>query len=184
MTALRLLLGCTLALLSALTPVDASAHTQSYGFLAVTVGGDAIEGHIDLAVRDLDTAYNLDADGDGKVLWGEFRGRETEIGRAVLDRISIGVAGNRCALTSQPAAIEPRGGETYLIIPFRGDCPPLGGSLEIGYSLMFDVDAQHRGLVSVTSGGGAQSFVMTPGAASVSVDVKRAGAAALFATFV
>lgn len=184
MTALRLLLGGAFALLAALTPVDASAHTQSYGFLTVSVADDAVDGHVDLAVRDLDTAYNLDADGDGKVLWGEFRAREDEIGSAVLDRISIGDPGNRCALKSQPAGIDSRGGETYLVIPFRGDCPSLGGSLEIGYGLMFDVDAQHRGLVSVTSGGGTQSFVMTPGAASVSVDARTAGAAALFVTFV
>lgn len=184
MTTLRPLVAGALALVAALAPAGASAHTQSYGFLSVSVGDDALEGSIDLAVRDLDTAYNLDADGDGRIVWGEFRAREAEIGRAVLDRISIGAPGGQCALTSQPAAIDARGGETYLIIPFQGACPSLGGSLEIGYDLMFDVDAQHRGLVAVTSAGGTQSFVMTPEASRVSLDPGSSSAAALFATFV
>lgn len=166
-------LGILLVLLLGIAPLSApgaSAHTQSYGFLSVSAGDEALEGRVELAVRDLDTAFDLDADRDGKITWGEFRIREAELEAAVLGQISIGAPGASCALTGQPALTDSRGGETYLIIPFTGVCPFEIGQIEIGYNLLFDVDAQHRGLVAVTHSGQTRSFVMTPETRRISLD--------------
>jgi hypothetical protein len=138
------------------------AHTQSYGFLRATVHDDHVSGQLELAVRDLDLAYALDADGDGNVTWGELRKRESELAPLVLRKISIGPAGAPCELVPGAIAIDSRGGENYAIFPFTGSCAVLGGQVRVGYDLMFGLDAQHRGLVDLGKGDIARSTVMTP----------------------
>jgi hypothetical protein len=162
----RLLAILALALLAA---PAAQAHTQSYGFLSLSLADDAASGRLELAVRDLDRVHDLDADRDGKITWGEFRARETELARAVLAGIAVGAPGSPCALAADPAMTDTRGGETYIVLPFRGSCPAQGGATQIGYDLFFAGDAQHRGLVAATTGAGTQTFVMTPATPRVSL---------------
>jgi hypothetical protein len=138
------------------------AHTQSYGFLRAAVHDDHVSGQLELAVRDLDLAYALDADGDGNVTWGELRKRESELAPLVLRKISIGPAGAPCELVPGAIAIDSRGGENYAIFPFTGSCEVLGSQVRVGYDLMFALDAQHRGLVNFDKGDIGRSTVMTP----------------------
>jgi len=138
------------------------AHSQSYGFLRATVDDNHVSGQVELAVRDLDLAYALDADGDGNVTWGELRKRESELASLVLRGISIGPANAPCDLGPGVIAIDSRGGENYAIFPFTGACKVLGSQVRVGYDLMFGSDAQHRGLVDVSKGSIGRSTVMTP----------------------
>ena len=138
------------------------AHSQSYGFLRATVHDNDISGQVELAVRDLDLAYALDADGDGNVTWGELRKRESEIASLVLRGISIGPASAPCDLVPAAIAIDSRGGENYAIFPFTGACRLPSGQIRVGYDLMFGSDAQHRGLVDLGRGSIGRSTVMTP----------------------
>jgi hypothetical protein len=145
-----------------LSATRAEAHTQSYGFLRATVHDNRVSGQLELAVRDLDLAYALDADGDGNVTWGEFRKRESELASLVLHKISIGPAKTPCDLLPGAIAIDSRGGENYAIFPFTGTCAVLGSQVRVGYDLMFGSDAQHRGLIDLSNGDVGRSTVMTP----------------------
>src|SRR5262245_36346188 len=78
------------------------AHSQSDGFSRATVQDNRVSGQVELAVRDLDLAYALDADRNGDVTWGELRKRESELGLLVLRKISIGPAGAPCDLAPGP----------------------------------------------------------------------------------
>lgn len=138
------------------------AHSQSYGFLRATVQDNHVSGQVELAVRDLDLAYALDADGNGNVTWGELRKRESELASLVLRKILIGPADAPCDLAPGAIAIDSRGGENYAIFPFTGACTLLGGQVRVGYDLMFGLDAQHRGLVDLGRGSVGRSTVMTP----------------------
>jgi hypothetical protein len=138
------------------------AHSQSYGFLRATVHDNHVSGQLELAVRDLDLAYSLDADGDGSVTWGELRKRESELASLVLHKISIGPAKEPCDLVPGAIAIDSRGGENYAIFPFTGACEALGKQIRVGYDLMFVLDAQHRGLVDISNHDVGRSTVMTP----------------------
>ena len=181
MTILRLLIIVSLA---ALTAPSAWAHTQSYSFLSLTLGPTSAEGRLELAVRDLDRIHDLDADRNGEITWGEFRRREHELAAATLGRVSIGASAARCSLTAEPAMTNSRGGETYIVIPFLGACPPHAGPVTLGYDLLFTSDAQHRGLVAVTTSQGVQTFVMTPAVASVAIDSVQSAGRAGFLSFV
>jgi hypothetical protein len=180
-TILRLLI---VALLVVLTAPAAVAHTQSYSFLSLTLGPASAEGRLELAVRDLDRIHDLDADRDGKITWGEFRRREHELLAAALAQVAIGGPDAGCNLTGEEAMTDLRGGETYIVIPFRGACPPHAGPVTLGYDLMFASDAQHRGLVAVTTQQGTRSFVMTPAAARVELDAAEPAGLAGFISFI
>ncbi len=159
----RILLA-VLTLLAPLAAAPAAAHTQSYGFLIVTTTEDTIEGTLALAVRDLDAAVGLDADADGSITWGEVRGREAALAETVLAGLRLGPPGQPCALVSAPLLTDTRGGEPYLVLPFRADCTAgvSGEDREISYDLLFDVDAQHRLIATVSNDGATRSLVLTP----------------------
>jgi hypothetical protein len=58
--------------------------------------------------------------------------------------------------------INTLGGEYYIVLPFSGNCSSAGGPLQASYDLMFDIDAQHRGLIDIRRGNDVYSGVMTP----------------------
>ena len=162
----------------------ALAHSQSYGYLNISVGGQSFDGSLDVAVRDLDTLFGLDSDSDGKITWGEFRAGEGPLIEAVLQQISIATQSGTCKLAGKPALTDSRGGETYIVFPFASSCGGLSGPIDIGYSLLFDIDAQHRGLVSVKTAAAAQTFVMTPETRHVTLTTGGGGWASQMFTYV
>ena len=74
---MRLILAIAMLLLS----VPAWAHKPSDSLLSLTVQHDRIEGRWDIALRDLDDAIGLDADGDGAITWGEVRSTHDKLPR-------------------------------------------------------------------------------------------------------
>ena len=70
-TSRRLLLA---VLWLAATP--ASAHKPSDAYLTLRFDGGTLAGQWDIALRDLEHAIGLDADGDGAITWGELADRE------------------------------------------------------------------------------------------------------------
>ncbi len=173
-----------LVLLGGLAASPASAHTQSYGFLSAAIADGRVTGAVELAVRDLDAAVGLDLDGDGRITWGEVRGRETEIADRMVRAVSVGAPDAPCALEPAPLATGVRGGETTIVAPFTGTCPAIGDRIRVGYDLMFDVDAQHRALVQVSSGDETRSLVMTPEDRVAEIAFDRASMFGLVLTFV
>jgi hypothetical protein len=165
------LAGIVVLLATLCAPPRAQAHMTSYGFLKADLAEASVSGQLELAVRDLDIAYELDADGDAKVTWDELQGREQEIAARVLAGISIGSRVAACTLSPGTLALDIRGGETYAIFPFVGHCEALGRLVRVGYDLMFDIDAQHRALVDFRRGESSYSGVMTPDTKVVVLDL-------------
>lgn len=163
---------------------QADAHAQSYGFLRVNVGDVDVSGQLELAVRDLDLMYNLDADGDGKVTWGELRQREEEVAYIVVENLSMGPIEDSCKLVPGPIAIDTRGGENYALIPFSGRCGVLGKQFTVAYDVLFGIDAQHRGLVEVKRGEVSRTGVMTPDRMSQDFDFETENLWGVFGSFV
>jgi len=167
----RHLVAGVVLLLAILAAAPVSAHMTSYGFLKADLGAESVAGQLELAVRDLDIAYQLDADGDGKVTWDELRSREQEIAERVLAKVSIGSRVEACTLAPGTLALDIRGGETYAIFPFSGRCEELGRMVRVGYDLMFDIDAQHRALVDFRRDESSYSGVMTPDTKVIEFDL-------------
>src|SRR5258708_23247846 len=93
MTALAAIALC--AVWGAAAP--AWAHKPSDAHLRLAVDGDAITGRLDVAVRDLDAALGLDADGNGEITWRELSAGAPRIADHVTHRPTLGAGGLPCA---------------------------------------------------------------------------------------
>ncbi|MBA3771398.1 MAG: HupE/UreJ family protein [Ramlibacter sp.] len=153
------------ALLAALLLHAAAwAHkpSDSYLTLRATEGADAISVRWDIALRDLDYVLQLDRDGNGELSWGEVRQRGDDIARYATGHLQLSSGDKACPL--QPAGammLDKHSDGTYAVLTLTARCEGLAGALKTRYSLLFDVDPSHRGLVQWIAPGGdaAQALV-------------------------
>ena len=68
-----------LILLALLVAGAAHAHKPSDSYLALQVEGAAVRGQWDIALRDLEFAIGLDADGNGEITWGELKAKRKDV---------------------------------------------------------------------------------------------------------
>jgi hypothetical protein len=142
--------------------MPASAHKASDSYLTMTRAGSdaaAISGRWDIALRDLDNAITLDANGDGDITWGEVRAKHLAIADYALSRLSVESNGASCSITAGEQSIELHSDGAYTVLPFTGNCPRPGAALTVDYRLLFDVDPQHRGLLQYVEAGTVHSVI-------------------------
>ena len=144
----------------------AQAHKPSDSILHLSPGAGGGTGRWDIAVRDLDDALALDADGDGRVTWGELRTRAADVTGYALGRLGLRTPAGACALATGEGGITvtQHSDGAYVSLPLALGCPPAdaGAALEIDYRLLFDIDPQHRGLLRVDDGrGGVEPVILT-----------------------
>ena len=77
-----------LVLLLSLCAASAHAHKPSDSYLALSVEGQRIVGQWDIALRDLDFAIGLDADGNGEITWAEVKAKHQEIAAYAMARLA------------------------------------------------------------------------------------------------
>jgi HupE / UreJ protein len=169
---IRLLTLWTLAwalLGSAATP--ALAHKPSDSYLKVSARDDALEGQWDIALRDLDHAIGLDGNDDGSITWGELKARQDAIASYAISRLRIERGDRPCSLVPAAHLIDQHSDGTYAVLRFVAHCAAAAeGPLAIGYSLFFDLDPQHRGLLRLDQQNGAFTAILSPSAPTVLFD--------------
>jgi hypothetical protein len=143
------------------------AHKPSDSYLILQQGarGVSLAGQWDIALRDLQHALNLDTNGDGQITWGELQSRRAALTEYAFSRLTVEAVarGDReiCKIT-QPAGLlfdrHVDGG--YAVLRFVLQCPFRPAQLALHYSLFFDLDPNHRGLLSVRAAGHDQSLVL------------------------
>lgn len=158
-----------LLLWALLLPAAASAHKPSDSYLTLRAADEAqVVARWDIALRDLDYVLDLDRDGNGLLTWGEVRSRADEITSYATGRLSLSAAGAACAW--QPAApiqLDRHSDGTYAVLSLAASCKPLAGDLQLRYSLFFDVDPSHRGLVQWSPGAGTPQALVFAAESSV-----------------
>ncbi len=148
-----------LAAMAALCAPFAHAHKPSDAYLTLARDAEAITGQWDIALRDLDAAIGLDANGDGDITWGEVRAQQRAIAAYALARLSVSSGGAPCALDVTQHRIDRHTDGTYAVLTLAGTCPQVGPTLAIDYRLLFDVDPQHRGLLNYVEHGKSRSVI-------------------------
>jgi hypothetical protein len=139
------------------------AHKPSDSYLAISVDGAALRGQWDIALRDLEFAIGLDADGNGEITWGELKSRRKQVESYALSRLKLLADGKPCALAPTDLLVDEHSDGAYAVLRFDADCGRRApGSVEIAYSLFFDIDPTHRGLLLFERGGAAQTGVLSP----------------------
>lgn len=148
----------------------ARAHLASDSYLRIELRANSpASGQWDIALRDLDAAIGLDADQDGKVTWGELRGRAKEVEAYAFGRLMLAGESGVCRPTVTTLMVDYHAGSAYAVLPFVTDCPS-AGALTLRYRLLFDLDPSHRGLLTIVDGDKIRSEVLTPEHAEIVLD--------------
>jgi hypothetical protein len=153
-----------LALILALAALSADAHKPSDSYLALIAGSEGLQGQWDIALRDLDYALGLDADGNGEITWGEVRAKHADIAAYALARLAISADGRRCTLAPVGHLVDDHSDGTYEVLRFSIEC---GGrqaarKIEVEYSLFADLDPSHRGLLRIQHEGASITAILGP----------------------
>jgi len=141
---------------------SACAHLSSDSYLRIDVGDRAITGQWDIALRDLDVAVGIDADGNGDITWGEVKAKRREIGAYALSHLTISGGGGDCVLNPTALLADQHADGGYAVLRFDVACPARPTALTLRYRLLFDLDPTHRGLVTVNDQGVAHTAILGP----------------------
>ena len=160
------------------------AHKPSDSYLTIRVGAAGITGQWDIALRDLDFAIGLDADGDGQITWGEVRSRHDEIAAYAAARLALRGDGQRCSLQVGTQQVDTHTDGAYTVLPLRVACPASATALEIDYTLFADLDPQHRGLLNLATEHGTRTAVLGPQASSQRFELAAEASGSTWSQFV
>jgi hypothetical protein len=172
------LAACWVGLLSVL---PAQAHKPSDSYLSVEVNEARVSGRWDIALRDLDFAIGLDADGDGRITWSETRAKHAEIAAYAMARLAIRSNGAACRTEVPQQLVDRHTDGAYTVLDLSITCPDTPTQLSITYGLFADIDPQHRGLLKLSAVGQTRSAVFSPEAREQSFALKET---TLFAQFI
>ena len=160
------------------------AHKASDAYLTVERDGVNISGRWDIALRDLDLALGLDANGDGQLTWGEVRARQDAIAALAMARLALSSGGEKCAMRADGMQIDAHTDGAYAVLALSGSCVHAGPTVTVEYSLLFDVDPQHRGLLNYVDEGESRSAVFSADRTRHVVGGDTGGPLAQFAAYV
>jgi hypothetical protein len=121
---------------------------------------------MELAIRDGELAVGLDHNSDGKVTWGELRSSQTALQSYVLGHLRLGGDAGQCRVGFSLVQVNERTDGSYLWLPFTADCGVRLERLSIDYRILDAEDPSHRGLLTLTANGTAQTAVLGGASAS------------------
>ena len=152
---------------------SAFGHEPSRSLLTLSVDGHGLQGRWDIALRDLEDALGLDANGDAAISWGELVARREAVVAYALPRLRVSADGSACTLAAKPDAgsVDTRGGGTFAVLELEGHCGSQPRQLEIEYGLLFEIDRAHRGIVTVGSEAGAVTGIASFASATLALDL-------------
>jgi len=151
-------------LLLAFFAAAAFAHKASDSYLTLERNGAEIRGQWDIALRDLDAAITLDANGDGEITWGEVRAKGAAIRGYALSRLGLASSGAACPLHAGDVLIDEHSDGAYAVLRLGAQCPEADGLIAVDYRLLFDVDPTHRGLLQYIDRERNDSVIFATGA--------------------
>ncbi len=126
----------------------AHAHKPSDSYLSIESHGGLVRGQWDIALRDLEHAIGLDADGDGAITWAELKRKQAEIQSYAFARLALRAGAQPCPVQPGELLFDEHSDGGYAVLAFSAPC----AASEVRYALFFDLDPTHRGLLKAASG--------------------------------
>jgi hypothetical protein len=142
--------------------IAAYAHKPSDSYLSFVVKDNLITGQWDIALRDLDFALGLDANGDAEITWGEVRAKHVEIAAYAMSRLQLSAQGNTCPQSVTQHLVDEHTDGAYAVLRFTAQCAAPIQVLQAHYNLFFDIDPQHKGLLRLDYLGNASTAIFSP----------------------
>lgn len=130
------------------------AHTLSVSHLDIVVppDGSAPQIELDLAIRDLALSLPLDANHDERVTWDELQAIKEPLYAMVKSGLVVSSGSTPCTLQPTLLATRQYDDGAYATVALRAQCISTK-NLKVRYALLFDVDPQHRALVTFHNDG-------------------------------
>ena len=151
----------TLLFAFAAAPGLALAHNLSESYLGIGVDGTRIEGQWDIALRDLQIVASLDANRDGEVSASEVNASEARITAYALARLKLQSGKSSCPARVIGLQVNKHGDAAFAALRFVATCPHTVTRLDVDYTLLFDVDPQHRGLLRLEHAGATRTAIFS-----------------------
>jgi hypothetical protein len=149
------------------------AHKPSDSYLTLSVDGRTITGQWDIALRDLDFAIGLDANGDAQITWGEVRAKHADIAAYAMSRLQLSSAGQTCPSHVTGHLVDDHTDGAYAVLRFKAECPAALETLQARYALFFDIDPQHKGLLRLQYQGASSTAIFSPDKATQQFTLSR-----------
>ena len=159
------------SLMLVMVPGVTTAHKPSDSYLRLKVDNMTVQGQWDIALRDLDYAIGIDGNEDGHVTWGELRAHHRPIATYVLSRLRMSGDDSACWIHPTGHLVDHHSDGAYAVVRFKATCPAMANALHLNYSLFFDVDPLHRGLLHMEHHGLTQTAVFSPEQPFVRLDL-------------
>ena len=172
-----------LAFLCAWT-APAHAHKASDSYLTLNVQQERIDGQWDIALRDLEMAVGIDANGDAALTWDEVRARHGAIAAYAMARLKLASDVKACRLRVSEQLIDSHTDGAYSVLRLQGACDAPVTALAVDYSLLFDIDPQHKGLLRLTHGSVTSAAIFAPDARQQTLTVAEPARWRQFADYV
>jgi hypothetical protein len=138
------------------------AHLTSTAYLEVDASAPAAPAvQWRIALRDLDALMDLDANGDGHLVWAELADRASDINALAISALQFKNGINDCALRFEAPRYVRLADAGYAQLDGAATCSS-GSSLRLAYRLFEGVDPSHRVLINVR--GAPQPRITEPGA--------------------
>jgi len=143
--------------------VQAWGHKPSDSHLKLTQANDALSLRWDIAIKDLSLVLSLDANQDNRVTWGELKTAKPAIESYAASKLKIVSHGKPCRWDGQSFEVVNHTDGAYVVFhsPLRCEAPARGSELSVEYSLFFERDAEHRGLLEVIGAGRTRHLLFT-----------------------
>ncbi|HXF45554.1 MAG TPA: HupE/UreJ family protein [Burkholderiaceae bacterium] len=125
----------------------AFAHSASTAYLEIDAAAD---GGVPLtwtvSLRDLDAVLDLDANGDGRLTWGEVQDRAADLVRLAHESVVALAQDRGCDMLFEAPRLARAEGSGYAVFAARADCA--GAPVRIRYRFLQGIDASHRVLIT------------------------------------
>jgi hypothetical protein len=154
---------------------SAAAHTMSDGHLVLVPDGRRLVGTLDVAVRDLHDAFGLDPGGDGAITWADVTARRAAIATYVAEHLTIASDDGPCGITTGVLGVVDRPDGSHVSVALSATCPSAAAAVTVDYRMLYELDAQHRGLLHVGDG----RAIARDGAGPVRITVRSGVLAAM-----
>ena len=128
-------------------PLLSYAHTPSSSYLFITELENKLQLRWDIALRDLDYVLGLDSNQNQSIDWQELKNKQTEITAYAFSNLMIQRGDKACQLSHSKLQVVTHTDGSYAVLNIQPNCITQTGSLTVNYSLLFDIDANHRGVI-------------------------------------
>jgi hypothetical protein len=162
-----------LLLAAALLCMPAQAHKSSDAYLFLESDAGTTRLRWDIALRDLDAALPIDADGDRQLSWGEVRAAWPAIDAMALAALSA----PGCRFEVQDHALERRNDGAYAVLKLAAACS-IEETAALSYRLFAGIDPTHRGILRFSRADGSSSVRLLDPQQRAALPIAASGVAA------